>query len=234
MKKQAKYNGTYKDNFGKTAIIIENDFKNLFTEIDGVKFSGSEFADLIVFDKTKYTSEQLKRFTFFETPIYNTDIVEKALCNCIFEISIPQLIIDKTDYSEFYSDLKVEYSLGNAEPKPKGGLEFEEIKLSITIDEKTYIGTSDLIESAFDQIRDQFEDKYQFKNCYGCMFGDYSVFGQSGFGTMLCFVSQKEKYIKVTNKSEYMELPTEKICCVQEIYGCDHYEIRTKRAGYRG
>ncbi|GEM_PF-859125 len=234
MKKQAKYHGTYKDNFGKTAIIVENDFKTLFTEIDGVKFSGSELTDLIVCDKTEYTSEQLKRFTFFETPIYNTDIVEKNLCNCVFEISIPQLIIDKTDYSEFYSDLKVEYSLGNARPKPKGGLEFEEIKLSITIDGKTYTGTSDLIESAFDQIRDQFEDKYQFKNCYGCMFGDYSVFGQSGFGTMLCFVSQKEKYIKVTNKSEYMELPTEKICCVQEIYSCDHYEIRTKGAGYRG
>jgi hypothetical protein len=232
MKRQVKYHGTYKDNFGKTAIIIENNFKTLFTEIDGVEFSGSEFTSLIVSDKVKYTDDQLKRFTFFEIPVYNTDIVEQTLCNCIFEVFISQLIIDKTNFSEFYSDLKIEYSIGNA--IPRGGLEFEKITLSITIDGKNYTGTGDLIESAFDQIRNQFDDKYQFKNCYGCMFGDYSVFGQSSFGTMLCFVSQKDKYKKVTNKSEYMELPTEKIFCVQETYGCDKYEVRSKGAGYRG
>lgn len=234
MKERIKYNGTYTDDFGTTAIIVENDFENLCTEIDGVKFSGSEFADLFIVDKSNYTSQQLKRFTFFSIPILNKNIIEEALCSCIFEITIPQLIIDKTTYSEFYSDLKIEYLLGGVRPKPRGGLEDEKIKLSLKIEEKIYTGTSGFIEGAFDQIRNQFEDKYQFKNCYGCMFGDYSVYGQSGFGTMLCFVSEREKYKEVTNKWEYMELNTDKVTNVQEIYCCDNYEIRKTGAGYRG
>lgn len=234
MKERTKYNGTYTDDFGTTAIIIENDFENLYTEIDGVKFSGSEFSDFFIVDKAKYTNEQLERFTFVDTPIYKTDIVEEGLCNCIFEIIVPQLMIDKTACSEFYSDLKIEYLLGSVRPKTKGELEDEKVKLSLTIEEKLYFGTSGFIEDAFDQIRNQFEDKYQFKNCYGCMFGDYSVFGQSSFGTMLCFISQKDRYKEVTNKAEYMELRTDEVTNVQEIYCCDNYEIRKNGAGYRG
>ncbi|WP_337085135.1 DUF6304 family protein [Elizabethkingia anophelis] len=232
MKEQIKYKGTYTDDFGTTAIIVENDFETLYAEIDGVKFSGSEFADLFIIDKSNYTDQQLKRFTFFSVPILNKSIVEEALCHCIFEIVVPQLIIDKTNNSEFYADLKIEYSLGIA--KPNGGLEDEKVKLSLIIEDKFYTGTSGLIEGAFDQIRNQFEDKYQFKNCYGCMFGDYSVFGQSGFGTMLCFVTEKEKYKAITNKWEYMELPTNDVTNVQEIYYCNKYEIRKTGAGYRG
>ena len=84
-----KYKGIYEDEFGKTEIKIENDFENLFLEIDGVKFIGSEFSD-------------------------------------------------------------------------------------------------------------------KFKNCYGCMYGDYSVYGQSGFGSMLCYVNQKDEYIKVRTKEDYL------------------------------
>lgn len=234
MKERIKYKGTYTDDFDTTAIIVENDFENLYTEIDGVKFSGSEFTDFFIVDKAKYTKQQLKRFTFLDTLIYNSDIVKESLCNCVFKIIIPQLMIDKTICSEFYSDLTIEYLLGDLRPKPRGGLEDEKVKLSLKIEEKIYVGTSDLIEGALDQIRSQFEDKYQFKNCYGCMFGDYSVYGQSGFGTMLCFISQKDNYKAVTNKSEYMELRTDEVTNVQEIYCCDNYEIRKKGAGYRG
>jgi hypothetical protein len=235
MKKLKKYNGTYTDNFGTTGIIIENDFKNLYTEIDGVKFSGSEFAGLFIIDKAKYTDGQLKRFTFFSTPIYNTTaIVEEGLCNCVFNVSIPQLMIDKRTGSEFYINLKLEYLVGNAKPKPKGGIDDEKINLFLVIEDNLYAATSGLLEGAFDQIRKQLKDKYHFKNCYGCMFGDYSVYGQSGFGTMLCFVAQKENYKKITGKNEYMELAKDEIATVQEIYCCDKFEIRTPGAGYRG
>jgi Family of unknown function (DUF6304) len=232
MKERVKYNGTYSDGFGKTSIIIENDFENLYTEIGGVRFSGTEFTDFFIDDKAKYTKEQLQRFTFFETPIYNTNIINEGLCNCIFEVFIPQILIEKTTRTEFYSDLKIEYLLGSL--SQKGGIENEKVKLSLSIKERQYEGASDLIECAFDQIRSQFDDKFQFKNCYGCMFGDYSVYGQNSFGTMLCFVSQKEKYENVTNKAEYMKLKTDKIPSVQEIYCCKKYEIRKIGAGYRG
>jgi hypothetical protein len=229
-----KYLGTYTDNFGTTDIVIENDFDYLYTEIDGVKFLGSEFSDLFIVDKGNYTKEQLKRFTLSSITILNKNIIEEALCNCSFKIVVPQLMIHKINGLAFYSDLKIEYFLGNVRPKPRGGLDEEKVNLSIIIEEKEYLGTSDYMEGAFDQIRVEFKEKYQFKNCYGCMFGDYSVYGQSSFGTMLCFVSVKEKYKAVGHKQDYMELPTEEVNNVQEIYCCDQYEIRKDGAGYRG
>jgi len=232
MTERTKYSGTYTDNSGTTAVIVENDFKNLYTEIDGVKFSGSEFSDLSVDDKSKYTEQQLQRFTWSKTPVYNSETVREELCNCTFEILISQLIIDKTTDTEFYSDLKIGYILGNAEPD--GGIEEEKISISLTIEGKLYTGTGDLTETALDDIYSQFGGKYYFKNCYGCMYGDYSVYGQSGFGTMLCFAAQKEKYKKVTNKQEYMDLETNETTTVQEIYCCNQYEVRRAGAGYRG
>jgi hypothetical protein len=40
------------------------------------------------------------------------------------------------------------------------------------------------------------------------------------------FCCPKEKYKKVTNKQEYMDLETDEAATVQEIYYCDQYEVR--------
>ena len=58
---------------------------------------------------------------------------------------VPQLIIDKTTDSEFYSDLKIEYTLGNAESG--GSIEDENITISLEHRRKIYKGSSDLIET---------------------------------------------------------------------------------------
>ncbi|WP_346318775.1 DUF6304 family protein [Chitinophaga sp. YIM B06452] len=227
------YKGIYKDNSGTREIEIENNFKTLVTEIDGVVFSGSEFDDLSVDDKSKYTAQQLTRFTFLKTPIYQTDELQETLCNCSFVIVVPQTIIDKSNNNQFWSDLKIEISLGDKRSEePGSGIEHEIVTLSLTIAGKTYTGTSEFFEGSFDQIRDQVKDKYQLKNCYGCMYGDYSVYGQGAFGAMLCFRNQKSAYSSVTNKEEYMALTPSGN--VQEIYCCDEYETRKTGAGYRG
>lgn len=227
------YKGLYKDSSGTREIEVENDFNTLTTEIDGFVFSGSEFDDLRVDDKSKYTDEQLARFTFLRTPIYQTDRFVETLCNCSFEIVAPQVIIDRLNNIQTYIDLKIEISLGNVRERPGTGIESETVTLSLAIDGKTYKGTGGDFESCFDGIRDQVRDKYQLKNCYGCMYGDYSVYGQGSFGAMLCFRNQKEAYSKVTNKNEYMELDAP-YRHVQEIYCCDQYEIRKNGVGYRG
>lgn len=59
-----KYKGIYEDEFGKTEIKIENDFENLFLEIDGVKFIGSEFSDFAIDETQNYSKIQLERFSF--------------------------------------------------------------------------------------------------------------------------------------------------------------------------
>ena len=233
MTESLKYKGFYKDSFGTLEIDVENNFNMLSMVIDGVEFSGSEFSDMSIIDRPKYSDTQLQRFTFHPLRVYETNVILESLCNCSFEVVIPQAIIDKLNDAEFYTNLKIEYSLGNVRPEPNAGIEHEKVKLTLTLDNKLYTGTGDYIEVAFDQIRDQIKDKFHFKNCYGCMYGDYSVYGQSGFGSMLCFLSQKERYSKVTNKDEYMQLDKADRQ-VQEIYCCDKYEIRKYGAGYRG
>jgi hypothetical protein len=94
-------------------------------------------------------------------------------------------------------------------------------------------GKSGHIEGAFDVLREQLGDRYKFKNCYGCLYGDYSVYGSGAFGSMLCYVNQKNEYKKVKTKDEYMNL-TNDFAIVQEIYCCDKFETRKAGTGYRG
>lgn len=225
------YKGTYTDHFGTIDIIVENDFSTLSCEIDGVRFSGGQLSDFEA--NNKYTAEELTRFTFYEVPIYNSDRSVQMLCNCIFRIIIPQIIIDKSSNTTVDVDLKLEYSLGKPRQLPGQGIEHEYIKASFIINGQNFEGTGEYVEAVFDQISKQFNDRYQFKNCYGCMFGDYSVYGQSGFGGMLCYVLQKEEYLKVKTKNEYTVLSGE-ISMVQETYICEKYEPRKPGTGYRG
>ncbi|WP_306349731.1 DUF6304 family protein [Flavobacterium sp. '19STA2R22 D10 B1'] len=227
------YSGIYKDDFGSVIISLENDFRNLSVEIDGVNFKGSEFTDLVLLEQEKYTSEQIARFTFLSTLMYGTNIIQETLCNCYFKIIVPQNLIEHSTNLTFSTDLTIECFIGNTRPKPQGGLDFEQIKVSLTINGKLFEGAGDVIEIALDVIHKQFEGQYNFKNCYGCMYGDYSIYGQSSFGTMRCYVNQKENYLKVKDKSEYEGL-TSDFEMVQEIYSCHHYESRKKGIGYRG
>jgi len=229
MIKPIKYYGTFTDDFGTTAICILNDFSNLYFEIDGVKFEGLEFGDFEITNKESYSGKQLERFTFCST----------VICNHKMTVFIPQVIIDTVEKKTFTTDLTLEYDLG----KPKlPNLNRFDYKLRITtkIDEQTFEGVSDCyFEDAFDQILKQIGDRYKFRNCYGCLYSDYSPYGQRGFGGMYCFVRQKEKYLKVdipkdSYKYDYLEALAYDYDVVQETYFCDKYEIRKKGTGYRG
>ncbi len=227
------YKGFYKDETGTTEIIIYNDFKCLSVEIDGVKFQGREFSDLIIIDKEKYSSDQRKRFTFYPTAVYGTEIIEESLCNCSFHLTIPQVLIDLKVQEEFLTELTVDYFLGKERPKPQRGIDREEMIIFTEIENKKMEGRGGYIEDAFDALREQFGDRYKFKNCYGCLYSDYSVYGNSAFGSMLCYVNQKEEYLKVKSKDDYLKL-TNDFAIVQEIYCCDKFEIRKASTGYRG
>ncbi|MBO9636187.1 MAG: hypothetical protein J7578_24000, partial [Chitinophagaceae bacterium] len=150
----ANYKGIYKDSLGARKIEIKNDLYTLTTEIDGVVFSGSEFDDLSVDDKFKYTEQQLSRFTFLKTSIYQTDDFSETLCNCSFEIIVPQTIIDKLNNIQFVADVKIEVVLGNTRSEnPGSGIEYNKVTLSLTIAGKIYSGQSEHFEGAFNNIR---------------------------------------------------------------------------------
>lgn len=228
-----KYYGTYTDEYGTTNIVIENDFQKLIIEIDGVKFIGFEFSDLAIVNKSQYSHKQLERFTLWPNSENKPEDAKECLCNCSFKFSLIQTLINKLSNTEHYYPLIIEYTLGKERPNVNGGIEFENIEVTLQLPHSELSGKGDVFEIAFDQIHKQFDDKFGFKNCYGCMFGDYSYAGQSSFGTMLCFASQKENYLKVANKHDYMKLPNIHKQ-VQEIFCCDEFEMRKKSVGYRG
>ena len=92
----------------------------------------------------------------------------------------------------------------------------------------------DFFESLFEGIQNQFNGRYILKNCFGCLYSDYSVYGQGALGSMICFVRQKDEYVKVKNKSEYEGNLTGDYDIVQEIFRCDKFQARRKGTGYRG
>lgn len=222
-----KYKGFYTDSFGSTPIVLQNDFKTLFIEIDGVPFSGSDFSDFSVVEGKEYLLENMDRFSFFPQ-VFNGVDANLLLCNCTFKIIIPQIMLDLKNQVSIAVDLDLECEL-----KVKDNLYITEFfTITLTIDGNLYSGSGDMVELVLDQLKKQFEGLYSFKNCYGCMYGDYSVFGQDSFGGMLCFVNQKDAYKKVDTKDEYMQLEPDAF--VQEIYCCNAFEPRTAGAGYRG
>lgn len=232
MNKPVHYKGKYKRGLKEVEIIIENNFETLSTEIDGVKFSGVEFNDFAVCGEK--ITDKAQNFTFLSTPVSGQNTSRNTLCDCSFEIIIPQIIIDTEIRTEFESNLFLIYRLGKPRLTSQGGIDIEEIEISLDINGSNYYGKSGFIEEVFDQIYQQFAGRYKFKNCYGCMFSDYSVYGQSGFGSMHCYESQKADYLKVKTKEEYMINLQSDVKYVQEIYLCNKFEIRKKGTGYRG
>ena len=94
---------------------------------------------------------------------------------------------------------------------------------------------SGYFETGLDRIKKHYQDKLHFKNCYGCMYGDYSYAGNAMFGSMCCFRKNKPAYIVVSSKLDYERLfPEGCESGFQEIYYCDEFEIRKKGVGYRG
>lgn len=208
------YYGTYSDAFGTTPIVIENNFQYLLFNIRDIKFQDTDFDHLTVYQSTLLTDFQLAQFTWLNDALINYHI-QIALPLTLICMQTQQIISCLADFSfEF-------------------GTEHYIAKLAFELAGQSYFASGELLEILFDQIQKQFLGKYRFKNCYGCLYADYSVYGQAFMGSMSCFRNQKQNYLKVMNKDQYMQLeaPIEQ---VQEIYCCKTFEIRNQNAGYRG
>ncbi|MCC5945342.1 MAG: hypothetical protein JJT94_10425 [Bernardetiaceae bacterium] len=230
-----KYKAVYKDNLGEMPMIVDNDYELLTFTLAGLQFQGKEFSDMVLINRAHCLPEQIKRFTFIETPIYHgINPTQHTLCDCVFEVFIPQTLIELPSMKSTNVKLKLEYALGKPRPKPAISIEYERIKLSIMLDGKEIDAVADGVDTAFELLSSKIADKYKFKNCYGCMYSDYSPYGNGSFGAMQCFVKQKKAYLNIKTKNDYFDNLTTDFEIVQEIYKCRKYKIRTKGVGYRG
>lgn len=69
------------------------------------------------------------------------------------------------------------------------------------------------------------------RNCYNCLYSDYSPSGKSGFGDMECHRREKAAYLLVKTKQDYFRLRN--VERVQETYLCPEWEKRVAGTGYR-
>jgi hypothetical protein len=224
--KTVEYKGTYQDKFGTEEINIINDFKDISFKVGEFNFVGRNFDDFELDGYDNFTPEQLKRFTFKPIDIYQSDKKVNELKNFILAFTIPVTILNLKTERTIKSDLFIKLDINTVDNDTK-------IFLKIVYNGKEFSATSSLFEGAADQINKQIDGEFVIKNCFWCLYSDYSVYGQGLAGSMLCFLKYKDRYLEVKDKDEYMELPND-IPSIQEIYYCDSFEPRKPGTGYRG
>ncbi|WP_299626575.1 DUF6304 family protein [uncultured Tenacibaculum sp.] len=223
------YKGVFKNSFLEEEIEIKNDFETLSFCIGLLKFEGVTIDDFELLNFEKYTTKQLQNFSF--NKVISGDSFIYEVCDYQLVFLIPISLIHFKSNKTLPTELKITSLCGKA--SKSGGLDTYELTLELNINGKYYTGFGDLFEIAAENLLKKLKSEYVFKNCFGCNFSDYSPFGTSTFGSMMCFKNQKEKYLKVKTKAEYFNLD---VCYshVQETFYCNEFEIRKKNIGYRG
>lgn len=225
----AKYEAVFKDKFGTDSIIIQNDFEELFFELRGVKFQGISLDYFDLVEHENYSKEQLNQFSL--NKLSNQKCISYELCGYELEFAIPTTFFDVQ--TKKYLQSQIQFRIKTGYPKGNGGIDYLSMNLKIEIKNEVFEAGSDYFEMAADKIENQLKGKYKMRNCFGCNYSDYSVYGQGMFGSMLCFANQKTAYLKVKSKLEYMNLSTHKRS-VQETFDCEDFEFRGENIGYRG
>lgn len=218
------YKGTFTDKNGTRNIEILNDYEDLSLTIDGFQFRGSALDSFSLVDVEKNEEKALAHFDLRKHKSNQPEIYYLDLYIYQLTLQIPQKIIEMSTKKEF--EIMMDFQLELME-------RFEQAIVSFQINGEHFQAKNGFMEMILDDLQYQFKGKYRFKNCYGCMYGDYSVYGQGFMGSILCFKNQKEAYLKVQNKDEYMQLEMHD-SQQQELFCCDEYEIRDRSVGYRG
>jgi hypothetical protein len=221
-----EYKGTYQDQFGTEEVTIINDFEEISFKLGDFNFVGRHFDDFELDGYENFTPKQLERFTFTPIDIYQTDKKAYLLKNFVLAFTIPTTILNLKNKVTINSALFIKLDIHTVDNDSR-------IFLKIVYNGVDFSATSSLFEGAADQINKQISGEFVVKNCFWCLYSDYSVYGQGLAGSMFCFLKYKDEYLKVKDKDEYMKLPND-IPSVQEIYYCDSFEPRKMGTGYRG
>ena len=233
----AQYPAIYTDKTGRVITSIHNVFAEKGKEclemvVDGIPFIGSSFDSFELKFPEKYTSEQLKRFTFNKIPIQGINEFVWELSNCRINFHIPQIVINTEKEMEQLADLHVIVNLGK--PSANGGIGKLKAQFIFSVDKDKFESESDNFDVAFAQIQKEMLPTYWLKNCYGCHYSDYSPAGNGFFGDLMCFRNNKAAYLTAAKKEDFFKLALEGFIAVQETYCCSQFAHREKGTGYRG
>ena len=215
-----RYPGTYSDDHGLEVIEITNDGDELRLRVRDVEFYGSDFDGLEPEESTAPTL--LEQFT----------LNHRDLCACTLSWKMPITILEQG--SEQHGHLDVTLLLGP--PAPNGGIDREELSLTLRYDNHCIesSGTSGWFEDELASIASQLPSGASMKNCFGCLYADYSPYGHGLFGSMMCFDDARSEYLAVRSKDDFLDLHDRYTRIVQETFCCPSFTRRVPGTGYRG
>jgi hypothetical protein len=215
------YPAKYIDDFGEEIIQIYNNGKELTVEIRGIIFCGSDF-DILKPIRSP-SPELLNKFTLY---------LGKELCNCKIMCDIP--INLRLGSVEISSTLTMSLVLGK--PRPPRGIDKEELILELNYNDKKLVslGKTGWFEDELLNLQEQLPADAYLLCCFNCAFSDYHPVGHGLFGCMMCFRDNKEQYLAVDTKSDFLDIADTMTEFVQETYLCPEFRKRKPGTGYRG
>ena len=223
--KSAVYASRYKDGFGEEHTTIMNDGGLLTMVVRDVQFQGNDF-DMFEPKDVSDTS-RLSSFKF----------LHGRLCFCVIEGDIPVPV--ETPSGIVNGLLTFELKLEG--PLPTGQMNDKQLKLRLAVNEQTFSsqGKTGHFDGEMLDLQNQLPDGTFMKVCFNCAFSDYSPYGHSLFGTMICFRANKTGYLALSIKEEdfkdhYFDVMDTVSEIVQETYLCPEFERRVPGTGYRG
>jgi len=214
-----RFPAIYTDERGQDKTIIESDGTDLFVALRGVNFEwcGDSFWLIDESDPNR-----LDQFT----------LENNELRQCQIEFRFPVLLQNDGQVKEAALHWKIhigvpghQYQNGNR----------DSLDVMLEYEEKRYRaeGVDGDAESALQRLQQQLPDDVSLNICFDCQYADYNPAGNSQFGFMECFRNQKQAYLKVKSKHDYVEISpfAER---VQETFYYDQFERRIRGTGYRG
>jgi len=243
----------YKDALHDTDIQItnsqgEHSSDPLSFTLDGVSFRGSSLGDIGLADPSQYEDIR-SRFHILKVSTAKPGTYHYYLQRYSLDVDIPVKVVRKSDNCTVNALLHIAFEYVEHDINKRNQVLFrcdnERVywddpivhDLSLSLDNKCYRCQKDTLcfEYALEDISRQIKEDHFLKCCFTCQYADYSPYGSDDFGTMLCYRSCKEDYIKVNSKDEYfLHLFDKQFDTRQETFLCDEYSPRNKCGGYRG
>lgn len=239
----------FKDGEHDADVIIENNFSednilhSLRMVVNDTAFTGMEFADFeLANDEGFLKGEGFNIFTWGKKPNYHRLLQRYSL-----SLEIPTQVINIKSGTDENAILRISYSLEEDTKKTSSCrtmlddvrvypdiIRCHEFSLSINQEKYECESPSPEFEFSLLQICKKIKDKYLLKCCFGCLYSDYSPYGNGYFATMLCFESRGAKYEKVTTKNALWDIYDDNVQ-VQETHHCERFRPRINTSGgYRG
>jgi hypothetical protein len=198
------------------------------TIIATTQYEKDEF--ILDIDGTKFTTDNFNFFQWFSGNKQDRIKVDELnrLLNCSLIFNFPIAIFKNEVVCQ--SILEVEIQIGS-EQEPN---DCKILKQKLTL-ESYSIESNSCVNIELEKLIKILPIFLKIRSCFTCASSDYGVYGNSFFGSMVCFKNVKEEYSKIKGKEElFIELLKKGEGFFDETYSCDDYKIRQKNTGYRG